>query len=74
MSLEIFYEKVAEVLLASAGMEIHVQDQSSSLAGSLVGRDRSVYRIPVKQAKLEGKSSAHVACVEREASARLGKL
>jgi hypothetical protein len=29
MSLEIFYEKVAEVLLASDGMEIQVQGQTS---------------------------------------------
>ena len=56
MPLEFFYEKVAEGLLASAGMEIQVQGQSSSPAGRLVGRDHSVYRIPVKQSKLEGKS------------------
>jgi hypothetical protein len=62
MSLEIFYKKVAKGLLASAGVEIQVQGQSSSPAGRLVGRDHSVYRIPVKQAKLERKSkrSRHV--------------
>ena len=57
MSLEIFYEKVAEGLLASAGMEIQVQGQSSSPAGRLVGRERPLlYRIPATRAKLEGKS------------------
>jgi hypothetical protein len=56
MSLEIFYEKVAEVLLASDGTEIQVQGQTSSAAGRLVGRDHSVYSIPVTHAKLEGKS------------------
>jgi hypothetical protein len=38
MSLEIFYEKVAE-LLASAGMKNQTQGQNSSSAGRLVGRD-----------------------------------
>jgi hypothetical protein len=52
MSLEVFYEKVAEGLLASAGIEIRVQGQISNSAGSHVGRDHSVYRIPAKQAKL----------------------
>ena len=56
MSLEIFYEKVAEGLLASAGMEIQVQGQSTSPAGRLVGRDHFLYRIPATHAKLEGKS------------------
>jgi len=56
MSLEIFYEKVTEGLLASASMEIQVQGQTSSPAGRLIGIDHSVYRIPAKQAKLEGKS------------------
>jgi hypothetical protein len=39
ISLEIFYEKVAVGLLASAGMEIQAQDQNSSPASRLVGRD-----------------------------------
>jgi hypothetical protein len=56
MSLEIFYEKVAEVLLASDGMEIQVQGQTSSPVGRLVGRDHSIYSIPATHAKLEGKS------------------
>jgi hypothetical protein len=66
MLLEILCEKVAKGLLASAGMEIQVQGQTSSPAGRLVGRDHSVYRIPVKQAKLAGKSqpSCHV-CGDR---------
>jgi hypothetical protein len=56
MSLEIFYEKFAAVLLASDGTEIQVQGQTSSPAGRLVGRDHSVYSIPATHAKLEGKS------------------
>jgi hypothetical protein len=56
MSLGIFYEKVSEGLPTSTGMEIQVQGQTSSPAGRLVGTDHSVYRIPSKQAKLEGKS------------------
>jgi hypothetical protein len=56
MSLEIFYKKkVTEELLASADIEIQVQVQTSSPTGRLVGRDHSVYRIPSKQAMLEGK-------------------
>jgi len=35
MSLEIFYEKVTEGLVASAGMETQVQGQSSSPAADL---------------------------------------
>jgi hypothetical protein len=56
MSLEISYEKVAEVLLANDGTEIQVQVQTSSPAGSLVGGDHSVYSIPETHAKLEEKS------------------
>jgi hypothetical protein len=60
--LDIFHEKVTEGLLASAGTEIQVQGQPSSPPGRLVGRDHSIYRIPVTYAKLEGKSqhSCHV--------------
>jgi hypothetical protein len=46
MSLEIFYEKVAEGLLASAGTKTQVQGQTSSPAGRLVGRDHFLYRVP----------------------------
>jgi len=38
MSPEIFYEKIAEGLLASTGTEIQVQGQTSSSAGRHVGR------------------------------------
>jgi hypothetical protein len=63
---EIFYERVTEGLLASASIEIQVHGQSSSPAGRLVGRDHSVYRIPLKQAKLEGKSQCSCRmCAER---------
>ena len=63
---EIFYEKVAEGLLARAGTAIQVQGQTSSPAGRLVGTDHFLYRIPVTHAKVEGTSqrSCHV-CAER---------
>jgi hypothetical protein len=66
MSLEIFYEKVAEGLPASACTEMQVQGRTSSPAGRLVGRDHFLYRIPATHAKLEGTSqrSCH-ACAER---------
>jgi len=62
MSLEIFYEIVAEGLLTSTGTEIQVQYQTSSPAGRPVGRDHFLYRIPATHAKLEGKfqRSCHV--------------
>jgi maltodextrin utilization protein YvdJ len=39
MSLQIFYDKVTEGLLASADMEIQALGQTSSPAGRLVGTD-----------------------------------
>jgi hypothetical protein len=46
------------VLFASDGTEIQVQDQISSPACTIVGRDRSLYCIPATHAKLAGKISA----------------
>jgi len=46
-----------------------VQGQTISPAGRLVGRDHSVYRIPAKQAKLEGKS-LRSCCVSEQRSKR----
>jgi len=75
MSLEIFYEKVAEGLLSSAGTEIQVQGQTSSPAGRLVGRNHFLYRITVTHAKVEGTSQRLCCvCVQREASTIPGKL
>jgi hypothetical protein len=54
-SFEIFYEKVAEGLPASASMEIQLQGQTSSPAGRLVGRENFLCRIPVTHTKMEGK-------------------
>ena len=66
MSLEIFYEKVAEGLLASAGAEIEVHGQTNSPAGRLVGRDHFLYRIPATHAKAEGTSQcSYRVCAER---------
>jgi hypothetical protein len=56
MWLEIFYEKVTEVLLASDSMEIQLQGQTSSPVGRLAKTDHSVYSIPVTHANLKGKS------------------
>jgi hypothetical protein len=66
MSPEIFYEKVAKGLLASAGTEMQVQGQTNSPAGRLVGRDHFLYRIPATHAKVEGTSqrSCYV-CAEK---------
>ena len=66
MTLQIFYEKVAEGLFASAGTDIQVKGQTSSPASRLVRRDHFLYRIPVTLAKMEGTSqrSSHV-CAER---------
>ena len=58
VSLEIFYEKVAEGFLASAGTEIQVQ-----------GPDCQQHMLRWRELL-----STHVACVQREASARPGKL
>jgi hypothetical protein len=66
IKLEIFYEKVAEGLLASASTEIQVQGQPSSPADRLVGRDHFLYRIPATHATLEGKSQRSCrVCAER---------
>jgi hypothetical protein len=56
MSLEIFYEKVTERLLASADMEIQALGQTSSPAGRLVGTEHFLYIIPVTHAKPEEKT------------------
>jgi hypothetical protein len=69
MLLEIFYEKFAEGLLASAGTEMQVQGQTSSPAGILVGKDHLLYRIPATHAKVEG-TSQRSCCVCAEKSKR----
>jgi hypothetical protein len=66
MSLEIFYEKVAEGLLANAGADILVEGQTNSPAGRLVGREHFLYRIPATHGKVEGKSQRSCrVCAER---------
>jgi hypothetical protein len=42
------------VLLATDGMEMQVQGQTSSTAGRLLGRGHSIYSIPVTDVKLAG--------------------
>jgi hypothetical protein len=66
ISLEMFYEKVTEGLLASAGTENGTQGDNKSAAGRLVGRDHFLYRIPETHATMEGSSqrSCHV-CAEK---------
>jgi maltodextrin utilization protein YvdJ len=68
MSLEIFYEKVAEGLLASADTEIQALGQTSSPAGRLVGIDHFLYRISATRAKPEGKTQR--SCRKRQAPDR----
>jgi hypothetical protein len=49
-------------------MEKQVQGQTSSTAGRLLGRDHSIYSIPVKHAKLAGKSQhSFLASAEKDA-------
>jgi len=73
MSLEIFYETVTEGLLPSARTEIQVQDQTSSPAGRLLGRDHFLYSIPATHAELEGKFQCSC-CECAETSAKPRKL
>jgi hypothetical protein len=51
-----FYEKVAEGLLASADTEIQALGQTSSPAGRLVWTDHFLHRIPATHAKPGGKT------------------
>jgi hypothetical protein len=44
------------VLLASDNMEMQVQGQTNATAGRLVGRDHSIYSIPLTHSKLAEKS------------------
>ena len=73
MSLEIFYEKVAEVLLASAGTEIQAVGQTNSPAGRLVGTDHFLYRIPVTHGKPEGKSQRSCCMFAERGKCQTGK-
>jgi hypothetical protein len=63
ISLEIFYEKVAKGLLASAGTKIQEQGETSSPAGRLIGRDHFLYRVPATHAKMEGTTQR--SCAEK---------
>jgi hypothetical protein len=65
ISLEIFYEKVAKWLLASAGTEIQALGQTSSPADRLVETDHFLYGIPATHAKAEGKTQR--SCRKRHA-------
>jgi hypothetical protein len=73
MSLEIFYEKVAEGLLTSAGTEMQVQGQTSSPAGRLVERDQFLYRIPATHAKVEGTSQCSCRVCAEKSKRQTGK-
>jgi hypothetical protein len=72
ISLEMFYEKVAEGLLTSAGMENGTQGDNNSTAGRLVGRDHFLYRTPATHARME--ETSHVASVRRKVNARPERL
>jgi hypothetical protein len=74
MSLEIFYEKVTEGLLASASTDNQTQGQNSSPAGRPVGRDHFYIEFQQHMLGWMEHLSTHAACVQREANARLEKL
>ena len=73
MLLEIFYEKFAEGLLASAGTEMQVQGQTSSPAGRLVGRDHFLYKILATHAKVEGTSQRSCCMCAEKSKRQTGK-
>jgi len=73
MSLEIFYEKVAEGLLTSADTEKQVQGQTSSPADSLVGTDHFLYRIPATHTKVEGTSQRSCRVCAEKSKRQTGK-
>jgi hypothetical protein len=68
-SLEVFYEKFAEGLLANVVLKIQAQGQINRPANRLVGREQFIYRIPVTHARLEGKLQRSC-CVYAEKSKR----
>jgi len=72
-SLEIFYEKVAEGLPASARTEIEAVGQTSSPAGRLVGTGHFLYRIPATHAKPEGKSQRSCRVCAEKGKRQTGK-
>jgi hypothetical protein len=74
MSLEIFYEKFAEGLLASASMKNQTQGQKSSSAGRLVAKDHFYIEFQRHMLRWTEHLSAHAACVQRETNARPVKL
>jgi hypothetical protein len=63
VSLEIFYEKVTEVLLTNAVQKIQAHVQTKRPGSRLEWKEQFVYRIPVTHARLEGKSLCDV-CAE----------
>jgi hypothetical protein len=66
MSLEIFYEKVAEGLVIDAVRKVQAQGQTNRPANRLVGREQFIHRSPVTRATLEGKSqSSSRLCAEK---------
>ena len=73
ISLEMFYEKVAEGLLASAGMENGTQGDDNSTAGRLVGRDHFLYRIPATHARVEGTSQRSCRVCAEKSKRQTGK-
>ena len=72
MSLEIFYEKVAEGLLASARTEIEAVGQTSSPAAWL---GPTIFCIEFQRHMLSqrGSPNVRVECVQKKANARPGK-
>jgi hypothetical protein len=68
-----FYEKVAEGLLASAGTENGTPGDDNSTAGRLVGRDHFLYRIPSTHARMEGTSQRSCHVIAEKSKHQTGK-
>jgi hypothetical protein len=72
MSLKIFYEKFAKGLLANVVQTIQAQGQTNSPAKRL-GREQFIYRIPVTQTRLEGKSQRSYRVCSEKSKCQTGK-
>jgi len=68
-----FYEEVAEVLLASAGAENGTQGDNNSTGGRLVGTDHFLNRIPATHARVEGKSQRSCRVCAEKSKRQTGK-
>jgi hypothetical protein len=74
MSLEMFYAKVAEGVIASARMDIQVQGQTSNPAGRLdQPTDHFLFRIPATQGRVKGKTQRSCRVCAEKSKRNTGK-